>query len=335
MAEVDIRKPGAFTMIGGFNISNNDPIDSRMYVADISHILLDSNWTSVKPYPGLIVADPNGEVRICVNSNYKLASSWKKIGGGAVSVETYAEAVAMATAENLGQVIYVSTKSNYPADSETSYDAAPYIVIGVGMLQKLAASTASGDIQSDVTSLQSAVGNLSSTVSGLGDKVSTVEGQLSSIGTNLSNISGDVSNLKSDNSTNKTAISELQSKVSTLESGTVTDVKLGAVSAVSEGVASLPVYSLEKESVAEDGMAGTYKFYQSFNGSKSALGTINIPKDQVLDKAEILVVETENTPYTDAKVGDKYFKFTFKNNSTPQYRDTLRQGRSRARCDCL
>ena len=319
MAEVDIRKPGAFTMIGGFNISNNDPIDSRMYVADISHILLDSNWTSVKPYPGLIVADPNGEVRICVNSNYKLASSWKKIGGGAVSVETYAEAVALATADNLGQVIYVSTKSNYPTDSETSYDAAPYIVIGVGMLQKLAASTASGDIQSDVTALQSAVGNLSSTVSGLNEKVSTVEGQLTSIGTNINNISGDVSNLKADNSTNKSNISDLQNKVSTLENTAVTDVKLGVISAVTEGVASLPIYSLEKESVAEDGMAGTYKFYQTFNGSKSNLGTINIPKDQVLDKAEILVVSEVDTPYTGAVVGDKYFKFTFKNNSTPQY----------------
>ena len=79
MAEVDIRKPGAFTMIGGFNISNSDPIDSRMYVTDISHIYLDSNWTNVKPYPGLIVSDPNGEIRICINSDYTKESSWKKI----------------------------------------------------------------------------------------------------------------------------------------------------------------------------------------------------------------------------------------------------------------
>ena len=53
-----------------------------------------------------------------------MESSWKKIGGGAVSVSTYAEAVALATQDNIGQVIYVSTSSEYDADGDGVVDNA-------------------------------------------------------------------------------------------------------------------------------------------------------------------------------------------------------------------
>ena len=75
----DIRYPNSFGKAGGFNITNSEPVDSRMYVNDISHIYMDENWTKVKPYPGLIVSDPNGNVRICINSDYTKENSWKKI----------------------------------------------------------------------------------------------------------------------------------------------------------------------------------------------------------------------------------------------------------------
>ena len=75
----DIRYPNSFGKAGGFNITNNEPVDSRMYVNDISHIYMDENWTKVKPYPGLIVSDPNGNVRICIDTDYTKESSWKKI----------------------------------------------------------------------------------------------------------------------------------------------------------------------------------------------------------------------------------------------------------------
>jgi hypothetical protein len=76
-----IRYTNAFGLPGGFNITNNEPIDSRMYVKDINHIYLEENWATVKPYNGLIVSDPNGEVRVCINaSEYQLESSWKNIG---------------------------------------------------------------------------------------------------------------------------------------------------------------------------------------------------------------------------------------------------------------
>ena len=167
----DIRFNNSFSLAGGFNITNAEPIDSRMYVADIQHIYSADNWVKVKPYPGLIVSDPNGEVRICVNSNFALESSWKKIGGGSLAVETYGEAIALATEENIGQIIYVKTKSSYPAEEDLEegataieYDAAPYMVIGEGNLMKLAMSTASGDIDGDVAELKTKVSNLQTTV---------------------------------------------------------------------------------------------------------------------------------------------------------------------------
>ena len=67
----DIRFDNMFWSPGGFNIQSGEPIDSRMYVADITHIYSAENWKKVKPYPGLIVSAPNGEVRICVNADYR------------------------------------------------------------------------------------------------------------------------------------------------------------------------------------------------------------------------------------------------------------------------
>ena len=174
----DIRYDNMFWSPGGFNIQSGEPIDSRMYVADINHIYSADNWKKVKPYPGLIVSAPDGEVRICVNAEFALESSWKKIGGGAVSVATYAEAVALATPENVGQVIYVSTSSEYDADGEgegapQTYDAAPYIVTGNGTLQKLVASSASGDVTSDISELQTKVGNLEDDITRIDGAIAT------------------------------------------------------------------------------------------------------------------------------------------------------------------
>ena len=172
----DIRFDNMFWSPGGFNIQSGEPIDSRMYVADINHIYSAENWKKVKPYPGLIVSAPDGEVRICVNADYTLESSWKKIGGGAVSVATYAEAVALATQDNIGQVIYVSTESEYDADGDggedpKTYAAAPYIVTGNGTLQKLAASSASGDVTSDIAGLQTRVTSLEGEITRLDGEI--------------------------------------------------------------------------------------------------------------------------------------------------------------------
>jgi hypothetical protein len=83
----DIRYLNSFGMPGGFNITNGEPIDSRMYVADIAHIYDPKNWETVEPYNGLIVSDPNGNIRICVDAkNYQLEASWKVVNVGDIKI---------------------------------------------------------------------------------------------------------------------------------------------------------------------------------------------------------------------------------------------------------
>ena len=66
----------------------------------------------------------------------------------------------------------------------------------------------------------------------------------------------------------------------------------------------------------ESGFASTYHLKKG--GNKVGV-SINIPLDQVLRGSSIKTVTTANTPYTGAKVGDKYVEFLFQNNNTPQY----------------
>ena len=77
----------------------------------------------------------------------------------------------------------------------------------------------------------------------------------------------------------------------------------------------LPEYSTEKAPTVS-GFAATY--YLTRNGSRIGV-PINIPLDQVLRGSSIKTVVTANSPYSGAKVGDKYIEFLFQNNNTPQY----------------
>ena len=62
------RNAGLYSFGDGFNILNSAPIDSRTYVSNITDIYDDANWAGigVKPYPGLIVSAPSGDVKIYV-----------------------------------------------------------------------------------------------------------------------------------------------------------------------------------------------------------------------------------------------------------------------------
>lgn len=74
-------------------------------------------------------------------------------------------------------------------------------------------------------------------------------------------------------------------------------------------------YTIEKVAT-ESGFASTYVLKKG--GTKVGV-SINIPLDQVLRSSSIKTVTTANTPYSGAKVGDKYIEFLFQNNNTPQY----------------
>lgn len=146
------------------------PLDDRVVVQSYSDLVDVATFGDAK-YLGMIVGVvDDSKLYMLTNTDVTAEGAWKEIGaGGAVAVDTYAEAIALATSENIGQVIYVKTKSSYDADGEgegaaVEYDAAPYIVIGAGSLQKLAASTASGDIEGDVAELTTKVTDLETVV---------------------------------------------------------------------------------------------------------------------------------------------------------------------------
>ena len=79
---------------------------------------------------------------------------------------------------------------------------------------------------------------------------------------------------------------------------------------------TIPEYEIVKQETADEGYAATY--YLAKNGVQ--VGTkINTTLDQVLKGSSILTVTEAGVPYEGAVVGDKYVKFEFQNNDTPQY----------------
>ena len=178
----------------GFNITAAGPIDSRMRVK--SKLDLTTVWDTDAPYyAGMIVTvtDEN-QVYILKTSGYNPTSgapiaadptsedSWVVVGSGngSVAVETYGDAVELATSDNIGQIIYVTSGSTYPAEGEdsTQYDAGPYIVTGEGSLSKIGTTTASGDLNEAVTNLETNVTNLQSGVTTLQSSVENIEKEI-------------------------------------------------------------------------------------------------------------------------------------------------------------
>lgn len=175
MSNIEIRKPGAFTMDGGFNIKNIDPIDSRTYVNDINHIYLSENWEGLKPYPGLIVSDPTGEIRICVNSVYTATTSWLVVrtnneiddgdngGIGTVTASTIDEANTLAADEsNIGLLIYVTSGDGIGL----------YVVGGKDNLIKINTSDVT-EITNKIATLESSATTLNTEIGLLKDNVIT------------------------------------------------------------------------------------------------------------------------------------------------------------------
>ena len=148
------------------------PLDDRTVVQSFADLLADDTFGLAK-YNGMLVAVvEDGQVYMLKDAaNSTSEDAWVAVGSGngSLAVEEYKDAVALATDDNIGQVIYVKTKSEYDADGEgegaaVEYDAAPYIVIGQGQLQKLAASTASGNLDADVAELKTKVSGIESEI---------------------------------------------------------------------------------------------------------------------------------------------------------------------------
>lgn len=175
MSTTNIRNLNAFQMKGGFNIKNNDPIDSRTFVNDINHIYNAENWNVVKPYPGLIVSDPTGEIRVCVNSAYTATTSWLVVrtnngiddgdngGVGTVTASTIEEANTLAADEsNIGLLIYVTSGDGIGL----------YVVGGKDNLIKINTSDVT-EITNKITTLETSATTLNNEITTLKENVIT------------------------------------------------------------------------------------------------------------------------------------------------------------------
>lgn len=130
-------------------------------------------------------------------------------GAGSETVATFTvgEDGKIAEAENIGQILYVTTGTD-------SYPAGPYIVTGVGAVAKLGTTTATGDIAGDVENLKgrmsTAEGEIDALQTAVGDAtkglVADVAGIKNTIGDSASGLVKDVA----DNASN---IAELKSAV--------------------------------------------------------------------------------------------------------------------------
>lgn len=168
-----------------------------------------------KAYPGQIISVvTESEVKVYKINNGQL----EELGKG--SLVTDQNPKELATTDNIGQIIYLTTQV---IDGEVTYSPGPYIVSGDGTVSKIGTTSASGDIAADVAALQGKVSTLESTVGkkGSGDNAST-------------GLVKDVEDLKSEDT-------KLAGQITTL-SGNVDKIKV------------------EKLTTAENGFAATYKF---------------------------------------------------------------------------
>lgn len=109
-----------------------------------------------KAYPGQIISVvTKSEVKVYKINNGKL----EELGKG--SLVTNQNPKLLATADNIGQIIYLTTQVIVGKDT---YSPGPYIVSGDGIVSKIGTTSASGDIAADVAVLQGKVGTLESTV---------------------------------------------------------------------------------------------------------------------------------------------------------------------------
>lgn len=95
-----------------------------------------------------------------------------------------------------------------------------------------------------------------------------------------------------------TKLGHLKSLANKIKSDYATKAELAAI--------KVPEYSVAKQATAETGFLSTY--YLTKDGAQVG-EKINIPKDFLVNSADIKTVETADTPYEGAQVGDLYIDF--------------------------
>lgn len=261
------------------------PLDDRTVVKSFADLLADETFGLAK-YNGMLVAvvDDEQVYMLIDDKNSSNKESWVAVGSGngSLAVDTYAEAIDIATTDNIGQVIYVKTKSSYDADGEgegvaVEFDAAPYIVIGEKSLLKLAASTASGDVTSDVAELQT--------------KVSEIE---TTVGNDEAGLVKDVADLKQ-------AVEEIE-----IPEVPVKDVQVDGTSVLDEnGVAVITMPDLTPYALAEDVERDLAGKVDAVEGSRLMTDTEGTKLAGVAEGAQVNVIEAVKVNGSALEITDK------------------------------
>lgn len=178
---------GAIKLASTIQQTGAQPLDDRVVVAKVAD-LYDSFGSAI--YNGMVVAVTETNTLYILVDKTKVASAegWKEIGSDvkvALSAENYTAAKALATADNVGQIISVTTEETIEG---VNYTSGLYIVTGAGEVAKLGTTTASGDIAGDVATLKGDVSTLKETVGKLdGDEKveGSVKNQINTVKTTL------------------------------------------------------------------------------------------------------------------------------------------------------
>lgn len=284
------RNNNTFSLGAGFNITGQEPIDSRLTVSVLSDLTSSATWEGVGLYNGLTVSvQEDGSLWVLKNRDeYTNSDNWIKVGSdgsGSITAENYSAAVALATADNIGQLIYV-------LNEEGSYTAGPYVVSGAGAISKLGTTSATGDIEGDVEKLK-------------GD-VSTLQGKVTEL-EKLDDL-GSASGLK------KGSDGSLAVKVDPAVGNALTVGADGLKVTIPE--VEVPEYTIAAADSATEGYLKSYELRK--DGVKVGV-SIDIPKDLVVTAGEVKTVEEENVPYEGAVVSDLYLQLTIANQATPVY----------------
>lgn len=285
------RNNNTFSLGAGFNITGQEPIDSRLTVSVLSDLTSAATWEGVGLYNGLTVSvQEDGSLWVLKNRDeYTNSDNWIKVGSdgsGSVAVDSYTEAESLATSENIGQLIYVKV-------GDEQHAAGPYVVTGASTLAKLGTTSASGDIQNDVDNLKT--------------EVSTIKGQITEL-EKLDDLA-EASGLK------KESDGSLAVKVDPAEGNALTVGADGLKVTIPE--VEVPEYTLAAADAATEGYLKSYELRK--DGVKVGV-SIDIPKDLVVRAGEVKTVETADVPYEGAVVGDLYLQLTIANREeTPVY----------------
>ena len=226
--------------------------------------------------------------------------------------DTYAEAVEFITnhdAAYVGAFIFIKT-----SDSE-EHSLGAYVVTGIkeqASLNKLAETTASGDLATDVAALKTQMNTLlasADTAGSIDNRIKVANETLkakvdASLGELKTTVDASVAALDASIKANAAAIAGHKTAV---------DASLAVINAsiaeIETAVENVAVYNLESVQSPEAQWAAQYNFTKD----GSVVTTINIPKDQFLKEATFVDSATAEDKAIDDSVvvGQPYLKFTW------------------------